>query len=74
MNTANHQFPKPLPQYRAEDAVNRRKRKLTFEEEMIDNMVKSTLAAWDLIDPEVIERACRKYLAPRGYNVIIKAT
>ena len=73
MTTASHDFGKPLPKYRAESAVNKRLRKPTFEEEMIDNAVRCTLKAWNLIDPKIIEKAAIEYLTPGFAKAFFKA-
>ncbi len=68
MKTANHDFGKPLPKYRAEQAVNRRLRRPTFEEEMIKNASASLLKTLEAIDSKIAVKAAIEYLTKNDYQ------
>lgn len=70
MNTANHQFPKALPKYRAKDAVNRRLREPTFDEAMVANAVKGLVKSLEAIDSKISVEACAIYLTKNDYQVM----
>ncbi len=72
MKTVNHKFPKPLETFSKckKGIITPTLSKQEMVEEVSDRMVEG----WQHISSDIVELACRKYLAPRGYNVIIKAT
>ncbi len=67
---ANHQFHKPLKQYRTADAVKNRLKKPTEEEESRNVHIEGLVKTLEAIGPETSVEACIKYLTKNNYKVI----